>query len=175
MAKLSREDALRFYKRYYAPNNAILVVAGDVTPEEVKQLAEQTYGKVPANPQVDVRHRPTEPPPIAERSLILKDARAGNASFHRYYTAPSYTTAKAGDAEALDLLMKILADGATSRLYQQARRRGQDRRHVRRRLLRLGSRWRGDLALCGRCQRHHARQDRNRGRFVCSMMCARTA
>jgi zinc protease len=119
MAKLSREDALRFYKRYYAPNNAILVVAGDVTPEEVKRLAEQTYGKVPANPQVDVRHRPTDPPAIAERSLILKDARAGNASFHRYYTAPSYTTAKGDDAEALDLLMKILADGATSRLYRK--------------------------------------------------------
>ena len=119
MAKLSREDALRFYKHYYAPNNAILVVSGDVTPEEVKRLAEQTYGKVPANPDVGVRSRPQEPPAIAERSLILKDARAGNASFHRYYTAPSYTTAKADDAEALDLLMKILADGATSRLYRK--------------------------------------------------------
>jgi zinc protease len=119
MAKLSREDAMRFYKHFYAPNNAILVVAGDVTPEEVKKLAEETYGKIPKNPDVYVRKRPEEPPAIAERSLILRDPRAGNASFHRYYTAPSYTTAKPGDAEALDLLMKILADGATSRLYKK--------------------------------------------------------
>jgi zinc protease len=119
MAKLSREDAMRFYKHYYAPNNAILVVSGDVTPEEVKKLAEQTYGKLPANPDVYVRNRPQEPPAIAERSLVLRDPRAGNASFHRYYSVPSYTTAKAGDAEALDLLMKILADGATSRLYKK--------------------------------------------------------
>jgi zinc protease len=119
MAKLSREDALRFYKRYYAPNNAILVVSGDVTPEEVRRLAEETYGKVPANPDVDGRVRPQEPQHIAARRLVLKDPRAGNASFHRYYVTPSYTTAKPGEAEALDLLMKILADGATSRLYRK--------------------------------------------------------
>ena len=119
MARLSREDALRFYKHYYAPNNAILVVAGDVTPEEVKRLAEETYGKVPANPEVGVRKRPEEPPHIASRRLELRDPRAGNASFHRYYVAPSYSTAKQGEAEALDLLMKILADGSTSRLYRK--------------------------------------------------------
>jgi zinc protease len=119
MAKLSREDALRFYKRYYAPNNAILVVAGDVTPEEVKRLAEETYGKVPANTEVGIRKRPEEPPHIASRRLELKDPRAGNASFHRYYVAPSYSTAKPGEAESLDLLMKILADGSTSRLYRK--------------------------------------------------------
>ncbi len=119
MAKLSREDALRFYKRYYAPNNAILVVAGDVTVDEVKRLAEETYGKIPANPEVDTRSRPQEPPHIAARRLTLKDPRAGNASFHRYYMAPSYVTGKPGEAEALDLLMKILADGSTSRLYRK--------------------------------------------------------
>ena len=119
MAKLSRQDAMRFYKRYYAPNNAILVVAGDVTADEVKKLAEETYGKLPANPEVETRERPEEPPQIAERRLTLKDPRAGNASFHRYYIAPSYVTAKPGEAEALDLLMKIVADGSTSRLYRK--------------------------------------------------------
>jgi zinc protease len=119
MAQLSREDALHFYKRYYAPNNAILVVAGDVTPEEVKKLAEQTYGKIPANPDVDGRKRPSEPPHIAARRLELKDPRAGNASFHRYYVAPSYSTAKPGEGEALDLLLKVVAEGATSRLYKK--------------------------------------------------------
>ena len=51
MAKLSREDALTFYKRFYAPNNAIVVVTGDVNPDEVKALAEATYGTLPANPE----------------------------------------------------------------------------------------------------------------------------
>jgi zinc protease len=119
MAKLSREDALRFYKRYYAPNNAILVVSGDVTPDEVKRLAEETYGQLPANPDVDTRKRPQEPPHVAARRVTLKDPRAGNASFHRYYIAPSYVNAKPGEAEALDLLLKILADGSTSRLYRK--------------------------------------------------------
>ncbi len=84
-----------------------------------KRLAEETYGKLPANPEVDTRSRPQEPPHIAARRLALKDPRAGNASFHRYYTAPSYVTGKPGEAEALDLLMKILADGSTSRLYRK--------------------------------------------------------
>lgn len=118
MAELSREDALKFYKRYYAPNNAILVVSGDVTPEEVKKLAEETYGKIPANPDVDTRNRPQDPPHAVPRRLTLKDPRAGNASFHRYYMVPSYVTGKPGEAEALEVLMKIVGDGATSRLYR---------------------------------------------------------
>ena len=119
MAKLSQEDAMRFYKRYYAPNNSVLVVSGDVTPEEVKRLAEETYGRIPANPEVDGRARAKEPAHDTAKRVTLKDPRAGNASFHRYYIAPSYVTAKPGEAEALDLLMKILADGATSRLYRK--------------------------------------------------------
>ena len=62
MAKLSREDALAFYKRFYAPNNAIVVVAGDVTVEEVKALAEATYGPSKPNPEIKARMRPQEPP-----------------------------------------------------------------------------------------------------------------
>src|SRR5262245_38543525 len=58
---LTREDALEFYKRFYTPNNAILVIAGDVTPEEVKKLAEETYGRVPRVAEVKPRVRPQEP------------------------------------------------------------------------------------------------------------------
>jgi zinc protease len=120
MAKLSPEDAMTFYKHYYAPNNAILVVAGDVTADQVKALAEKTYGQVPANPAVPaVRNRPQDPPARAARRVEYSDPRAGKASFHRDYTVPSYTTAKPGEAEALDLLMKIAVDGATSRLYKK--------------------------------------------------------
>ncbi len=120
IAKLSRNDAMTFYKRYYAPNNATLVVSGDVTEEEVKALAEETYGKIPANPDVVTqRVRPSDPPQIVPRRLELKDPRAGNYSFHRYYVAPSYVTAKSGEAEALDLMLKIAASGSTSRLYKK--------------------------------------------------------
>jgi len=119
MAKLSREDALGFYKRFYAPNNAILVVTGDITPEELLPLAEETYGKIPANPAVKARTRPLEPPHLAARRVNLKDPRAGKPSFHRYYLAPSYATAEAGEAEALDLLLKVLASGSTSRAYKK--------------------------------------------------------
>jgi zinc protease len=119
MAALSQKDALDFYKRYYAPNNAILVVAGDVTPEEVRKLAEETYGKVPANAAAPRDPRPKDPPARAARRLELKDARAGKASFHRDYVVPSYVTAAPGEAEALDIMMKIAVDGATSRLYKE--------------------------------------------------------
>ena len=120
MEKLSPEDAMSFYKQFYAPNNAVLVVAGDVTAEEVRALAEKTYGAVPANPKVPaVRARPQEPPQRAARRVAYSDPRAGKASFHRDYIAPSYMTAKPGEAEALDLLMKIAADGATSRIYKR--------------------------------------------------------
>jgi zinc protease len=118
MAKLSREDALTFYKRFYAPNNAIVVVTGDVEPEEVRALAEATYGRLPPNPKVDRQVRPQEPEQRAPRRVELKDPRAGNASVRRYYLAPAMTKASAVESEALYLLMKIAAGGSTSRLYQ---------------------------------------------------------
>ena len=119
MAKLSRADAMAFYKRFYAPNNAILVVTGDVEPAEVKALAEETYGRIPANAEVMARPRPQEPPHRAPRRVDLKDPRAGKPSWHRTYLAPSYVSAKPGEAEALDLLMKVAASGATSRVYRK--------------------------------------------------------
>ncbi len=120
MAKLSPEDAMSFYGHYYAPNNAILVVAGDVTEAEVRTLAEETYGKIPAKPAVPaVRVRPMDPPPRAARRVEYKDPRAGKTSLSRDYVVPSYTTAKPGEAEAIDILTKIAADGATSRLYKK--------------------------------------------------------
>ena len=120
MAKLSRQDALTFYKRFYAPNNAVLVVSGDVTADEVKALAEATYGRIPSNPAVTAtRVRPLEPEHRSPRRVELKDARAGKPSLQRNYLAPSYGTAAPHEAEALDLLMKIVGAGSTSRLYQK--------------------------------------------------------
>ena len=161
MQKLSRQDALTFYKHYYAPNNAILIVSGDVTADEVKKLAEATYGKIPANPDISpVRHRPTDPPAIAARRLELKDPRAGNFSLQRYYIVPSYVTAKPGEAEALDLLMKIAGSGSTSRLYKKLVVDFETRVERRRRLFRIRSRRRRHLALRGGRRRRASPQGR---------------
>jgi zinc protease len=120
MAKLTREDALAFYKRFYAPNNAIVVIAGDVTVEEVRKLADATYGALTPNSAISPsRVRPQEPPHPAPRRVELKDARVGNASIRRFYLTPSLATAKPGEAEALYVMMKILGNGPTSRLYQR--------------------------------------------------------
>ncbi len=118
IAKLSRQNALDFYKEYYAPNNAVLVVAGDVTVAEVKKLAEETYGQIKANHEIAPRVRASEPEKRSPVRVELKDPRAGKTSLTRHYLVPSYTTSAQGEAEALDLLMKIVGQGTTSRLYQ---------------------------------------------------------
>jgi zinc protease len=119
IAALNREDALSYYKRFYAPNNAILVIAGDVEPEEVRKLAEETYGKLAPNPSLNGRHRPQEPDHFAPVRVTLEDPRAGRTTVQRYYLAPSYASAKPGEAEALDLLMRIAATGSVSKIYKR--------------------------------------------------------
>ncbi len=115
--KLNREDALAFYRHFYTPNNAVVIVAGDVTADEVKALAEKTYGKVAPRSEIGPRMRPQEPPPVAVRHLTLADPRVAQPSLQRSYLVPSYASAKPGEAEALDLLAQILGGGSTSRLY----------------------------------------------------------
>ena len=119
IAQLSRKDALDFYKAFYAPNNAILVVSGDVTLEEVRKLAAATYGKHKPSAAIKPRDRVKEPPLRTPLRVELKDQRAGKPTWTRQYQAPSYVTAAPGEAEALDLLMKVVGGGATSRLYKK--------------------------------------------------------
>jgi len=119
MATLDREDALAQYSRYYAPNNAVLVVTGDVTPDEVRRQAEVTFGRVPAGTEPIVRNRPKEPPQLTERTVTLSDPRVSEPSWSRSYLVPSYASDTGDEAEALDLLADILGRGPTSRLYRQ--------------------------------------------------------
>ena len=92
--KLNREDALAFYRRFYTPNNAVVVIAGDVTAEEVRPLVEKTYGKVAKRTDIGPRQRPQEPPPAAVRQVTLADPRVAQPSMQRSYLVPSSTTAK---------------------------------------------------------------------------------
>uniref|UniRef100_UPI0035A88C24 M16 family metallopeptidase n=1 Tax=Mesorhizobium sp. LHD-90 TaxID=3071414 RepID=UPI0035A88C24 len=119
MEKLNRDDAVAFYNQYYRPNNAVLVVAGDVEADQVRKLAEETYGKVARGPDLPPRIRPTEPEQNTGRTVTMVDARVTIPSFAKYWLAPSYRTAEPGEAEALDLLSEILGGGTRSRLYQQ--------------------------------------------------------
>ncbi len=117
MEQLSLDHALEFYERYYAPDNAILVVAGDVTPERVEELAKKYYGPLkpsgrPADP------RPQEPPHLAARRIEMEDARVRQPYVMRSYLVPSYSADKAGESAALSILSQILSDGITSRFSQ---------------------------------------------------------
>ncbi len=117
--QLNLEDAEDFYHRYYAPNNAILVVAGDADPETVRKYAEATFGEVPRGPELPPRDRPTEPVQNTSRTVTLKDPRVNVPSMQESWVVPSYGSAEPGGAEALDLLAEILGGGVRSRLYQQ--------------------------------------------------------
>jgi zinc protease len=119
MEKLNRDDAVAFYDRYYAPNNAILVVAGDIEPATVRTLAEKTFGKVPRGPDLPARVRPQEPEQNTKRTVTMADERVSIPSVSRNWVTPSYTSAEPGEAEALDLLSEILGGGTRSRLYQE--------------------------------------------------------
>jgi zinc protease len=118
MEGLTRDDAIGFYRRFYGPNDAVVVVSGDVEPEVAHAFAEQTFGKVPRNNNIVVRHRPQEPPPVAVRSLTLADPRVEQPMMQRAYLVPSFATGKPGQSEALEVLAHILGSGSNSRLYR---------------------------------------------------------
>ncbi len=117
--KLGREDALAFYKRFYAPNNATLVIAGDVDVGEIRPLVERTYGQIAPQPAIPAqRMRPQEPVPAAPRTVTLSDPRVENPGVRRYYLVPSATTAASGESPALDVLAQLMGGGSNSYLYR---------------------------------------------------------
>ncbi|MDB5652667.1 MAG: zinc protease [Tardiphaga sp.] len=117
--KLDREDALAFYKRFYAPNNATLVIAGDVDATEIRPMIERTFGVIPAQPAIPAqRLRPQEPPPAGPRTVTLADPRVEQNNVRRYYLVPSATTAAAGESPALDVLAQLIGGGSNSYLYR---------------------------------------------------------
>jgi zinc protease len=116
METLTTADAIEFYNRWYAPNNAVVVIAGDVTAADVRPLAERTYGQLASRP-VPERVRLAEPQQFAPRSVTLKSPSVQQASWMRFYQAPSFHL-DSPTAHALDVLSEILGGGTTSRLYR---------------------------------------------------------
>ena len=120
MEQLTRQNALDFYHANYAPNNAILVVAGDVKPDDVLALARKYYGPIPPSDLIKPRLRPTEPPQLAERRLVLADTRVAQPYVIRTYLAPERNPGDQRSAAALSLLAELLGGTGTTSVLARA-------------------------------------------------------
>ena len=115
---LDIERILAFYKRFYRPNNAILVVVGDIKAAQLKLLAEKYYGAIPAGPPV-IRNRAKEPPHDSARRVIHSDKRIRQPSWRRVYVAPSLLWGEKQYSYPLEVLADIVGGGTSSRLYRR--------------------------------------------------------
>ncbi len=118
IAALSTENAIAFYDRFYTPNNAILIVAGDITAAELRLLAEKYYGSIERRADTPPRVRETSVGPDGPLRVEHADQRVRQATVQRQYRVPSYRNAPGLDSEAMDVLATLLGGSATSRLYR---------------------------------------------------------
>jgi zinc protease len=107
------DDVREFFRQYYSPNNASLVITGDFTPEQAKTLVEKYFGSIPSGPPVPKINAVT-PPITSERRIVVTDQVELPRVYMAWITAPIF---KPGDAEA-DLLARIMGGGKSSRLYK---------------------------------------------------------
>ena len=117
LRRIDRVSAQDFYDHHYAPNNAILVVAGDVTPDEVRKMAQDAYGKLPAR-TLAPRTESAEPPRMAETRMSITRDDAKVPIFSRLYRVPSYSQGTPGQAESLEVYGQLLGGDQTSVLYR---------------------------------------------------------
>ena len=115
---LDIDSILAFYKRFYQPNNAILVVVGDITAAKLKPLAEKYYGVIPPGLSAD-RNRAKEPPQKSARRVVHSDKRVRQSSWRRTYVAPSLLWGEKKYAYPLEVLADVIGGGASSRLYRK--------------------------------------------------------
>jgi zinc protease len=120
IAALSRQDALDFYQANYAPNNAILVVAGDVTPDDVLELAKTYYGPLAPSDRITPRDRPSEPPQLTERRMVFADERVSEPYMIRTYLAPERNAGDQSEAAALTMLAELLGGSGTTSVFARA-------------------------------------------------------
>ncbi|GAB4263157.1 MAG: pitrilysin family protein [Pararhodobacter sp.] len=120
IAQLTQDTAMAFYRRHYAPNNAILVVAGDVDPEAVHEMAQRVYGVIPAVADLPERSRPTEPPQLAERRVIMRDSRVSQPYLMRSYLVPPRRSGAQREAAAYVVLAALLAGSDQTSILERA-------------------------------------------------------
>jgi len=109
------EDVQAFFNKYYSPNNAVLVVVGDIDKGRAKKMVEQYFGDIPRGADVE-ELAGDEMPHNGERRKVIEDANANVPAIFVSYTIPSYRNE---DRIALELLGKIMTDGESSRLHQR--------------------------------------------------------
>jgi len=119
MEGLTGDDAMDFYNQHYGPNNAILVIAGDVDTDEALEMAQQYYGAIPANPNVTETIRPSEPPHLAERRIVFEDSRVGTDYVSRMYLAPVRRSGDQSEAAALQMLAALLGGSSTTSVLER--------------------------------------------------------
>ena len=111
-------DSLKtFYHRWYQPHNAILVLAGDISPQKGYTLAKEHYGQLDSQPMLP-RKRPREPPLKVNQRVSLVSRQATVPSFIRIWPAPPARGSDYENGLALSVATSILGEGATSHLYQ---------------------------------------------------------
>ena len=115
--KLGVNELTAFYRRHYAPNNAVLIVAGDATPDSVRKLAERHYGPIPNRP-VAPRRRPSEGGTGLPQRVVRADARVVEPGWSRDYLAPSRRVGETRHAYALQVLARLFGGSETSRLWR---------------------------------------------------------
>lgn len=108
MEGLTREDALAWYDQHYSPNKAVLILAGDVTPQRARELAEAHYGPIPAKGAATPRTRPQEPHQRSARRIEMRDPRVAQPMLIRTYLAPERNPGDQSRAAALTVLAELL-------------------------------------------------------------------
>jgi zinc protease len=107
ISQLNKQQVMAFYKKYYAPNNAIVTVVGDVNPDDVYQMAQDTYGKINASEYINAqRIRPQEPPQIGIREITLQHKNVTSESL--FFTFQDITNTK-NDNQKFSLIVALNA------------------------------------------------------------------
>ena len=117
---LNRDAALAFYRQHYAPDNAVVIIAGDVDPAEVRKLAEEYYGPLAPSSHITARERPQEPPQLGERRLKMHDARVAQPWMMRNYKAPARQSGNQDEAAALTVLARLLGGSGPNSILSRA-------------------------------------------------------
>src|SRR5512137_3065262 len=108
------DDAKEWFRTYYGPNNAVLAIAGDITPAEAKAKVEQYFGAIPPGPPIQKQDawvaRQT-----GEHRQVMQD-RVPQARVYKVWNVPELGSA---ELDYLDLVSDVLSTGKTSRLYKR--------------------------------------------------------
>ena len=114
---LNLDDVLKFYKKHYAPNNAIIVICGDINLDEVVKLAKKYFGKIKPS-KIEKRIWTNEPTQHAPRKVTLKSKDTAIPIFKRHYLVPTYTKSKK-ESLTLEVFSEIFGNPSTGILFEE--------------------------------------------------------